>query len=154
MQSIVGLPLGTYFRAADMRMFGFGKIRPFKKGQVCDYSLHILCSWRLVGPEGIITGHRDLWEPVKEDDSDEEWNYENGNLQDKKLEELFSSATFIVQSATIKNCGDLEVVFSGEYKLQTFLDFSRDDAWLIFQPGNLDSFFHMDQELSKTEGWH
>lgn len=153
LKSIVGLPLRTFFRAADMRMFGFGEARPCEGGITCDYSLHILCSWRLLGPQGIITGHHDLWQPINEEDWDEEWNYENGNLQDKKMSELFESSLsdpkFIVQSVQIKNCGDLEISLSGGYIIETFLNHSIDDAWLIFQPGDLDSFFHMDQELSK-----
>ena len=150
--AIMGLPLSQINRAADMLMLGFGQIRPVKDGEVSDWSLHFLCSWRLLGPSGIITGHRDLWEPLDEEDWSEDWDYESGNLQDESILEFFnfSGEKYFVEDIAVKNCGDLEVLLSGGYKIETFLNHTFGDAWLIFEPGDLNSFFHMDQDLSKA----
>ncbi len=59
---LVGLQLSFARRAADMRNFGFGKIRAVKNGTVADYALHIQCPWRIESTEGIVTGRLDLWE--------------------------------------------------------------------------------------------
>lgn len=135
-----------------MRMLGFGKLRAHKGKKVCDWALHILSPWRLLGPHGIITGHQDLWEPINEDDWSLDWDYESGNLQDKKLLELFGDLPqpqleLFVEDVQIKKWGDLEIFLSRGYKIETFLNHSKGDSWLIFQPGDLDSFFTMSPEV-------
>ncbi len=55
-----------------MRVLHFGRIRKIEKGTVSEYALHIQCPWRIEGPEGIVTGRSDLWEPA-EDSPDIDW---------------------------------------------------------------------------------
>jgi hypothetical protein len=88
LSQIVGLPLTAVRRAADMRTFQFGSLRPIGRGSVGDFALHVQCPWRIEGPEGIVTGRLDLWEPVKDNALfDEHWDYEQSpNLQDARLE--------------------------------------------------------------------
>ena len=86
---LVGLPLSHSFRAADMRMLHFGKARVVENGRVGDYALHLQCPWRVEGPDGIVTGSDDLWEPANEDDWHENWSYDGSvTLQDVQLREL------------------------------------------------------------------
>ena len=79
---LVGLPLWTSHRAADLQVFQFGDKRTVtsnfgpRKGQelaVGEYGLHIQCAWRIRGPSGIVVASRDRFykagpEPFPEDD--------------------------------------------------------------------------------------
>jgi hypothetical protein len=75
LSQIVGLPLTAARRAADMRTFQFGTLRPVDGGSVGDFALHVQCPWRIEGPSGIITGRLDLWEQVEDNvPFDENWD--------------------------------------------------------------------------------
>ena len=74
-----------------MRIFHFGQIKTVKDGTIGEYALHVQCPWRIEGPQGIVTGRSDLWEPTEADaDFDwDSWDYEkDGNLQDKLIGSL------------------------------------------------------------------
>ena len=80
LSQIIGLPLTAARRAADMRTFQFGTLRPVERGSVGDFALHVQCPWRIEGPDGIVTGRLDLWEPVEENAPfDEDWDYEKSD---------------------------------------------------------------------------
>jgi hypothetical protein len=99
LSQIVGLPLTAARRAADMRTFQFGILRPVDRGSVGDFALHVQCPWRIDGPDGIVTGRLDLWEPVEDNAPfDENWDYEKSpNLQDARLERwLTENGGFVV----------------------------------------------------------
>ncbi|MCB1116275.1 MAG: hypothetical protein KDK71_07390 [Chlamydiia bacterium] len=150
--ALLGLPLIRMYRAADMRMLHFGKEREYRGGYVGEWALHILSSWRLLGPKGMITGYSDLYRPIHEEDWSLDWDYESGNLQDNNVLQFLHSAQLqhVVEDLLIKDHGDLEMHFSGGYRIETFLNHSLEGAessWLIFQPGDSESFFEMDQEL-------
>lgn len=158
-QVLVGLPLRIARRAADMRGFHFGQINPHKGGNAGEYVLHLMCSWRIEGPEGLITGHRDLWDPKLEEDWDENWDYElNENLQDWKIGQLvgkcenksfynYTDDKLVVESVDINGFGDLVIALSGGYRIVTFLNHSRGESWLFFSPGLA---LYVDMEV--TEG--
>jgi hypothetical protein len=59
LSQIIGLPLTAARRAADMRTFQFGTLRPVDRGSVGDFALHVQCPWRIEGPDGIVTGRSD-----------------------------------------------------------------------------------------------
>lgn len=85
LSQIIGLPLTEAGRAADMRTFEFGTLRPGDRGgSVGDFALHVQCPWRIERPDGIVTGRLDLREPVTDNvPFDENWDYEKWpNLQD------------------------------------------------------------------------
>ncbi len=139
-----------------MRGFHFGRIRKVEKGTAGDYALHIQCPWRLEGPQGIVTGRLDLWEPA-EDSPDidwETWDYaKNENLQDKLMGEFlkgydpqtrsFVNATgqLVVETVTGDACGGATIVLSGGFRLVLFPAGTRGEDWRIFQPGILESHF-------------
>src|SRR5262245_30789476 len=87
LSQIIGLPLTAARRAADMRTFQFGSLRPVERGSVGDFALHVQCPWRIEGPGGIVTGRLDLWEPAEaQAQVDENWSYDKSpNLQDSRL---------------------------------------------------------------------
>ncbi len=156
LQPLIGLELSIARRAADMRGFHFGRIRKVEKGTAGDYALHIQCPWRLEGPQGIVTGRLDLWEPA-EDSPDidwETWDYaKNENLQDKLMGEFlkgydpqtrsFVNATgqLVVETVTGDACGGATIVLSGGFRLVLFPAGTRGEDWRIFQPGILGSHF-------------
>ena len=75
--ALVGLPLAAARRAADMRNFQFGVMRTVKGGSVGDFALHIQCPWQIEGPDGIVTGRADLWDPalaLEPDSPDFDWD--------------------------------------------------------------------------------
>src|ERR1043166_8085691 len=88
LSQIIGLPLTAARRAADMRTFQFGTLRPVDRGSVGEFTLHVQCPWRVEGPGGIVTGRLDLWEPVEGNvPFDKNWDYEESpNLQDARIE--------------------------------------------------------------------
>src|SRR5271165_3466355 len=89
LSQIIGLPLTAARRAADMRTFQFGTLRPVDRGSVGDFALHVQCPWRVEGPYGIVTGRWDLRVPLDDNAPlDEKWHYdESPNLQDARLEQ-------------------------------------------------------------------
>ena len=88
LSQIIGLPLTASRRAADLRTFQFGTLRAVERGSVGDFALHVQCPWRIEGPDGIVTGRMDIWEPVEHDTPFEQnWNNEKSpNLQDTRME--------------------------------------------------------------------
>lgn len=156
LQPLVGLELSIARRAADMRVFHFGRIRKVEKGTVGDYALHIQCPWRLEGPHGIVTGRLDLWDAAEDSpDTDwESWDYDkNENLQDKLMGEFlkgydpqtrsFVNATgqLVVETVMSDACGGATIVLSGGFRLVLFPAGTRGEDWRIFQPGIDESHF-------------
>lgn len=47
LRPLVGLPLSVARRAADLRGFHFGEMRPTRRGNGGAYVLHVQCPWRL-----------------------------------------------------------------------------------------------------------
>ena len=145
---LIGLQLSYARRAADMRNFGFGKIRDIKGGFVAEYALHVQCPWRIEGSEGIVTGRLDLYEPAEtlEGDEFESWDYEQGNLQDVLIGELlrgYDSKTRTSINTTQKMCvedvqaddfGGLCISLSDGYRLVLFPAGSRGEDWRLFSP--------------------
>jgi hypothetical protein len=151
LQVLVGLKLSIARRAADLRNFHFGPTRKVEGGTIGAYALHIQCPWRIEGPEGIVTGRSDLWQPVdktKAIDWDN-WDYdEYENVQDERIEawlggydpETHSSIndgdSLVVEKVQADNCGGAIIVLSGGYRIVMFPAGSRGEDWRIFEPGN------------------
>jgi hypothetical protein len=149
LQPLVGLKLSIARRAADLRGFHFGRIRRIERGTSGEYVLHIQCPWRIEGPEGIVTGRLDLWEPAQDSpDIDwETWDYEeNENLQDRRISELlkgydpdtrsFVNATgwFVVETVQGDMYGGAVITLSGGFRLVLFPAGSESEDWRIFRP--------------------
>ena len=157
LQPLVGLKLSIARRAADLRSFHFGMIRQVENGTAGEYSLHIQCPWRIDGPEGIVTGRMDLWEPVEigydRDDFDwDSWDYEMGeNIQDYQIGNLLGSYDaqtnshvnetrhLVVQDIQTDDYGGATIVLSGGYRLILFPAGSKGEDWRIFRPTTKES---------------
>src|SRR5262245_59963851 len=109
--ALKGLQLSIARRAADMRVFHFGRVAITDKGSVGEFALHIQCPWRIEGPAGIVTGRSDLWQPVAANvDIDlDTWDYDaDGNVQDEQLGALIGGYDLQTRSS-VNDSGQLIV---------------------------------------------
>jgi hypothetical protein len=135
---IIGLPLTAVRRAADMRTFQFGTLRPVGRGSVGEFALHVQCPWRIEGPDGIVTGRLDLWEPVDDNaPSDENWDYEKSpNLQDARLEGWLAvnESSLVVKNVDADEFGGAAIGFRQGSVLRLFPAGTRGEDWRLFRP--------------------
>jgi hypothetical protein len=146
LQQLVGLPLSAARRAADMRTLQFGALKAVGRGSMGEFSLHIQCPWRIEGPDGIVTGRLDLWEPVDRNfDFDfESWDYEKSpNLQDTMFDQLMAQheQSLVVQSVDADDCGGAAITFHHGFVLRIFPAGSRGEDWRLLSPGTDSSHF-------------
>ena len=138
LSQIIGLPLTAARRAADMRTFQFGKLRAVDRGSVGDFALHVQCPWRIEGPDGIVTGRLDLWEPVEENAPfDDNWNCETSpNLQDVRLQQWLAhnGVSLVVKSVDADQFGGAAINFGQGFVLRLFPAGTRGEDWRLFQP--------------------
>jgi len=162
LKPLTGLKLAIARNAADMKNFQFGQIRPHPsgKGTVGQYALHVSCPWRITGPLGIVTGSSDRHESPMPGESVDEEDWAGGDLQAKKLSELFGGSDLetrsivnigsllIVEAVNLDKYGGIELILSGGYSLQIFPDGSGQEAWRLFIPGDKTSHFVFPEELT------
>jgi hypothetical protein len=157
LKPLAGLKLALARRAADLRNFQFGPVRAIDRGTVGEYALHVQCPWRIEGPDGIVTGRGDLWEPAEpsQEIDRETWDYERDqNLQDRRFSALLqgyddpATGSFvnqtehlIVEDVSADDYGGAAIRLSGGYKLVLFPAGSRGEDWRVFRPGATESHF-------------
>jgi hypothetical protein len=138
LSQIIGLPLTAARRAADMRTFQFGALRAVERGSVGDFALHVQCPWRIEGPDGIVTGRMDLWEPVEEGAPlEEDWDYEKSpNLQDARLERWLAEheGALVVTSVDADEFGGASISLGQDFVLRIFPAGTRGEDWRLFRP--------------------
>lgn len=148
LEPLIGLKLSIARRVGDMRNFQFGPIRKVDRGTVGDYALHIQCPWRIENPYGIVTGYSDLWEPAEADEEIdwENWDYEDGNAQDKHLQAMLKNYDpdtrsiinegewLVVESIQADAYGGASIILSGGFRLVIFPAGTQNEDWRIFQP--------------------
>jgi hypothetical protein len=138
LSQIIGLPLTAARRAADMRTFQFGTLRPVERGSVGDFALHVQCPWRVEGPDGIVTGRLDLWEPVEDNGPfDENWDYEKSpNVQDARLEQWLATneVPLVVKSVEADEFGGAAISLGQGFVLRLFPAGTRGEDWRLFRP--------------------
>jgi len=133
---IIGLPLTASRRAADMRTFQFGQLRPVDRGSVGDFALHVQCPWRIEGPDGIVTGRLDLWEPVEDNAPyDKNWDHEKSpNLQDALVKQWLAENELVVTNVDADEFGGAAISFRQGFVLRLFPAGTRGEDWRSFQP--------------------
>src|SRR5262245_25387132 len=138
LSQIIGLPLTAVRRAADMRTFQFGTLRAVDRGSVGEFALHVQCPWRIEGPDGIVAGRLDLWEPVEDNAPfDENWDYEKWpNLQDARLERwpAANEGSLVVKSVDADEFGGAALCFGQGFVLRMFPAGTRSEDWRLFRP--------------------
>ncbi len=149
LKPLVRLRLSEASRAADMRCFHFGQLREADGRYMGEYALHVQCPWRIEGPEGLITGRLDLWEPAA-DSPDIDWGTwdfdEDENLQDKLIETLLrgydvqtgsfvdETGWLVVEAVAGDAYGGATITLSGGFRLVIFPAGTRGEDWRIFCP--------------------
>lgn len=153
LQGLVGLPLGAMWRAAGLLKFNFGKkeLVPDGKGgteETWDYSLHITCEWRIVGPEGIVTGTNDKYFRAGEqwsDLSDFDDNVSGSSRLDERRTRFMEERKgnpLVVEGVSADNVGSFRLLFSDGYHLDVMPFHTVPyEHWRLFRPGDLDSHF-------------
>jgi len=138
LSQIIGFPLTAVRRAADLRTFQFGTLRPVDRGSVGDFALHVQCPWRIEGQDGIVTGRLDLWEPVEDNAPfDEHWDHEKSpNLQDARLEEWLArnESSLVVKSVDADEFGGAVIGLGQSFVLRLFPAGTRGEDWRLFRP--------------------
>jgi hypothetical protein len=139
LSQIIGLPLTAAHRAADMRSLQFGNARLIGDGTVGDFALHLQCPWRIEGPDGIITGRLDLWEPVDAGpgfDWDAWDSKKSPNLQDVEFDRWLArhGSTIVVSNVDADDYGGASITFSPGFVLRLFPAGTRGEDWRLFRP--------------------
>ncbi len=137
LRNLVGAKLTRTRRESDMECLQFGdKQVVTQEGElleVGEFAIHIQCGWRFVNNKSILVGSQDLYEPEDESvEYDENFDWEEKNLRDKKLNKLIHEKELIVQSIKADVYGGAELKFSDQIKLQIFPAFSKVDEYSEF----------------------
>jgi hypothetical protein len=141
---LVGKPLWTCRRAADMATFQFGRriqVRAHdgRSKEVGEYALHVQCDWRVVKRNAILVGSRDLYYPagyVGGGDIPVQFNWDrDANRRDELLRALFADETksFTVRKVVVGNAGACLIELEDDISLEIFPDdSSEDEHWRVF----------------------
>lgn len=146
-----GIKLENIGRASNLFWFGFGDIITVQQGkfqskEVATYHLNIQCMWRLINEKSLLVANMDVYLPRTGDEDNEsfEWEKENNNLFDEKVEQLsvYLNNGLYVNSIDITEIGDLKITFSNGWLLEVFVDISDDsECWRMLKSGDLNSHF-------------
>jgi hypothetical protein len=155
---LIGLPWWDAQRVGSVwESFHFGERRLLedrKRGgirEVGSYALHIQCSWRIVSQQEVLVGWHDKFYPKGANPFDEppdfDWDRVGVNRCDQRVEELldlFTANPLTVESVASDIFGDIQIIFTNRYRLQTFHDdtlgYER-ELWRVFRPGDDSSHF-------------
>jgi hypothetical protein len=148
---LIGAELSACSRAADMLTLQFGPLlavtsKTGKPRQLGKWSLHVQCPWRIESDSAIFTGRSDLWEPEEKPDLPFDWSawdFEAGNLRDKRLATLFESeldreraiyrhGNRVVESVDADAFGGARISMSDDCHFVMFPDGTRSEDWRFF----------------------
>jgi len=105
-----------------------------------------------------VTGRTDLWRLPSGEYPPDDWNYDDGNLQDERVARLLGSSapstrthinetgSLVVEKVWVSEFGDAVLNLSVGYRLAIFPAGTDGEAWRVFQPDDLDSHFVLDED--------
>jgi len=160
--NLVGLPLQSTDRAANMQVFKFGNLHIVtdgrRSGTIGDYSLHIQCAWNIAGPDGVVVGSRNRHYPagdLYQERPDLDLSVLGANRCDEQIAQLFQAhvdASPIVESVDANEIGDLCIRLSGNFILQVFPDSSLGaEYWRLLDTHDGGSHFVMTSHYFSEE---
>ena len=149
LQSLVGLPLASATRAANMLMFDFGSIRIIPSRldgmrEAAEFTLHVQCPWRFCDPQRVLVGYSDIYYPADLPWSEPVpdgfvWDVAGANRCDRFFQAFMaarSTAPLLVASAAADEFGGFRLGFQGGFRLEAFPDTGTpDEVWRLFTPG-------------------
>lgn len=125
-----------------------------------EYTIGVECPWRIEGPDAIIVGSDDYFEPASGSDeagSDSQGSRRDlqeqlivgllGELKGGRMESFVSK--FVVVSIRVESFGGFRIEMSGNYTLAVFPASRNQMEWIYLRPG-LKSFVYMEGKLSRT----
>ena len=118
LQELIGLKLTQTSRSSNMECLKFGFKTNDKNQNIGEFGLHIQTDWRIIDEKNILVGSNDLFEPNSENQSESDFNYENGNLRDEKLHKIINYDNLIVSKIQIDRIGGLNIKFKNQTELQ------------------------------------
>ncbi len=141
---LVGLPMWSLGRTADLAWFEFGNRRTVKghKGgekEVGDYALHVQCPWRIASADSIVIGRGDIFCTPEESNEPTPANFDwqKGNRFDRIVQQLakHESGQFIVHAVEAGEAGSLAIELENGYTLEIFPhDSESGEHWRFFKP--------------------
>lgn len=117
-QELIGLKLTQTSRSSNMECLKFGFKTNDKNQNIGEFGLHIQTDWRIINEKNILVGSNDLFEPNSKNQSESDFDYENGNLRDEKLHKIINSDNLIVSKIRIDKIGGLNIQFKNQTELQ------------------------------------
>lgn len=151
LEALIGKPLWSSGRAADLEWFQFGQRRTVtsrgKTKEVGEYALHVQCAWRIRHADEVVVGSSDLYHPPEESDErkeDFDWQPLGSNRRDNRIAAIFEDETrqFLVRDVEIGEAGRFTVVLDDDYALDVFPNDSlSDEHWRIFKPSSEEPHF-------------
>ena len=144
-----GLPLWDCGRAASLLWLQFGN-RVLSRSplgverETGEYALHVQCSWRFRGPEGIIVAVQDMYCPKEGSDSDREdflWDQPDATLCDERMKQFVGEhCPAVVESVTADEVGGFQLFLSNGIVFEVFPDCSLpDEHWRLLRPASDES---------------
>ncbi len=139
---LIGLPLESTGRAADMQVFQFGAPHPYElRGRtvtagVC--SLHIQCAWRISGPPGIVVASRDYYYPAGDpntEPADFDPSEPMSNRRDERIQHFLAEhrdPLLTVEQIAADLLGGFRLTLSAGFALDVFPNDSLpDEHWRL-----------------------
>lgn len=158
---LVGMPLWSLGRAADLAWFQFGgrrivRGRQSKEKEVGDYALHVQCPWRIRLGDSILIGRGDIFCTPEESNepTPADFDWQKRNRFDRIVLELFQneSRQFTVQTVMAGKAGSLAIGLEGGYDLEIFPhDSESDEHWRFFKPSTEDQHLVVSGKTLKRE---
>jgi len=117
-KELIGFRLIHTSRSANMECLKFGVKKNSKNKNIGEFALHIQTDWRIINRKEILVGSSDLYEPNSKNQSEIDFDYENGNLRDEKLGRILNSKNLIVSEIKTDKIGGLNIQFKNQTELQ------------------------------------
>jgi len=149
--ALVGKPLWDGGRESAMLWLQFGERLTradvqLGRREVGEYTLHVSCPWRLVGPDGLVVASGDLFTPADPlaDLEDFEWDAPGASWCDVRLQAFvaaIAAAPVAVSAVSADELGSLRLFLGEDFVLDVFPDSSpaphiESEFWRLIQPGS------------------
>ncbi len=142
---LVGQPLQTMGRAADMAWLGFGPLievpNRARGGSrtIPRYSIHLQCPFRLQGPQDTLVAAHDMYysaiSPADTSDSFE-WDHQGASLYDARVAVLrhqLEHRALVVSAVIADDAGGFRLALNADYAFEVFPATSfHQEHWRFF----------------------